>query len=202
MNVSPIYLREVATGKAVAASLCDEIIDEHLEMWDTTWRPAMNAHCQKLPPEAEPQDVEWDWKANSDKWRRVAKYNSFAIVCNGELQGLMLTNNLVPARLTTPVGKPMLYVELLATAPWNRTEIQDPPRYRSTGWMLMLAAIELSREMEYRGRVGLHSLSRSEEFYRVKCEMTDLKMDDKKRMVYFEMTEAQAEAFRQKRKKS
>ncbi len=65
----------------------------------------------------------------------------------------------------------------------------------------MLAAIELSREMEYRGRIGLHSLSRSERFYREKCGMTDLGMDEKKRMIYFEMTEAQAEAFRQKRKK-
>jgi len=89
-------------------------------------------------------------------------------------------------------------VELLATAPWNRAEIQKPPRYRSTGWALMLAAVELSREMEFRGRIGLHSLPGAEPFYRDKCGMTCLGMDEEKGMVYFEMNEEQAETFRQK----
>ncbi len=123
MNVSQIFLRKMATGESVAASLCDEITDEHLKMWETTWRPAIDAYCEGLPPEAKPEDFKWNWKANAGIWRQAVKYNSFAIVCEDELQGLMVTNNILRARLTTPVGQPMIYVELLATAPWNRPEI-------------------------------------------------------------------------------
>lgn len=202
MNVSQIYLREVATGKAVPASLCDEITDEHLEMWDRTWRPVFDAHCQGLPPDANKEDFKWNWKGNATIWRSGAEFNSFAVVCDGALQGLMVTNNVIRARLTAPAKKHLIYVELLATAPWNRPNVQSPPRYRFTGWILILAAIELSLEMEFRGRIGLHSLSRAEPFYRDKCEMTPVERDaDHNNMIYFEMTEKQAEAFRQKRMK-
>ncbi|MEY2427300.1 MAG: hypothetical protein QOJ40_185 [Verrucomicrobiota bacterium] len=196
--MSEIRLRRVATGEAVAASLCDEITDGHLEMWAGTWQPAMEAFGEGMPAEEVPEDSEWNWIANARIWRRFAKYQSFAIICDGGLQGLMVTNNILRARLSIPVGKPIVYVELLATAPWNRAEIQTPPRYRGTGWALMLAAVELSREMEFRGRIGLHSLPGAEPFYRFKCRMTDLGMDQEKGLAYFEMNEEQAEAFRQK----
>jgi hypothetical protein len=197
MNVSPIFLWKLATGKSVPADLCDEITDEHLEMWDRAWKPAMEAHCAGLPPEAEPEDSEWDWKANAQNWRKAVTYLSFAVVCEGELQGMMVTCDTKMNR----AGKPMIYVELLATAPWNRPEIQTPKRYGGVGRALMLAAVELSRQMGFGGRVGLHSLPKAEPFYRTKCGMTDLGMDAKKKMVYFEMNEAQAEDFRQNKKK-
>lgn len=102
--MSEIRLRRLATGEAVAASLCDEITDEHLEMWARTWVPAMEAYCEGRPPEEVPEDSEWNWVANARVWRMFAKYQSFAIVCDGELQGLMVTNNIFSARLSTPLA--------------------------------------------------------------------------------------------------
>ena len=112
MKSARIFLQRVATGEMAEAGLCDEITDEHLEMWDTTWRPMMEAHCEGLPREAEPEDSEWDWKANARQWRRLATFRSFAVVCDGELQGLMVVRDKMNA-----AGMPIIYVELLATAP-------------------------------------------------------------------------------------
>jgi hypothetical protein len=89
---------------------------------------------------------------------------------------------------------PMIYIELVSTAPWNRAEFENPPRFRGVGKSMIKAAIKLSVKEKYKGRIALHSLSGAEDFYR-KCGMTDLGMDEEKEMVYFEMTEAQAQAF-------
>ena len=190
MNVSRVYLQAAATGQLAPADLCDEITDQHLDLWETSWQPAMDAHCAGLPRDAEPEDSEWNWRANAKIWRRLATFRSFAVVCNGELQGLMVVRDTLNA-----AGMPIIYVELLATAPWNRPEISRPPRYRGTGRVLIAAAVTLSRAEGYGGRIGLHSLPAAEPFYRNKCGMTDLGMDAAKGMVYFEMSEAQANAF-------
>ena len=62
----------------------------------------------------------------------------------------------------------------------------------------MLAAVELSLQEEFRGRIALHSLPQADEFYRVKCGMSPLCKDTKyENLTYFEMTPEQAQAFRQ-----
>lgn len=124
-------------------------------------------------------------------------YHSFAITCDGELQGLMLVCDFKSARLQAQFGKPVVYVEFLATAPWNRKEIQTPPRYAGVGTIMVSAAVEASWELGYRGRIGLHALPRAQEFYRDKCGMTELGKDDAHQgLMYYEMTDNQAEAFR------
>ncbi|HXI70027.1 MAG TPA: hypothetical protein VNN22_06680 [Verrucomicrobiae bacterium] len=67
--------------------------------------------------------------------------------------------------------------------------------FARVGKAMIKAAIELSRAQEYKGRIGLHSLSASEKFYRDKCGMADMGMDEEKEMVCFEMTEAPAKEF-------
>ncbi len=66
--------------------------------------------------------------------------------------------------------------------------------------MMMMAAVQLSIDLKYKGRVGLHGLPGAESFYE-DCEMTALGHDAAYgNWMYFEMTEDQAEAFRQKPK--
>jgi hypothetical protein len=65
------------------------------------------------------------------------------------------------------------------------------------GSLLVRAAIELSREEGFKGRIGLHSLPQSNAWYANMCGMTDLGADPgySHQLRYFEMTPEQAEAF-------
>lgn len=199
MEESRVYLRKLEINQLVDASLIDAITDEHLLMWKDTWVPAMAAHSKGKAPAEKPEDHHWDWKWKAERWRPLLKYHSFAIVCEKGLQGLMLANDLKSARLPEQFGKPIIYVELLASAPWNRSKIQKPKRFHGVGTVMMAAAVQLSLDLGFRGRIGLHSLPGAESFYQADCGMTVLGKDAAYRdMIYFEMTEKQAEQFRQK----
>ena len=54
----------------------------------------------------------------------------------------------------------------------------------------------LSQELEFHGRIGLHSLPQANDFYDNTCGMTDLGADsDQQGLHYFEMTPEQTRAF-------
>jgi hypothetical protein len=197
MNESQVYLQKSETYEFVEASLFDKVTDEHLALWDTSWAPAMRAHRSKIPISDTPEDSHWNWKHKATAWRKLLGYQSYALVCQGELQGLMLTDDITSARLAVQFGKPLVYVQFVATAPWNRPEIQNPPKYRGVGRVFILAAIQASLDEGYKGRVGLHSLPKAEEFYRDKCGFTILGPDSShQNLTYYEMTETQADNFR------
>jgi hypothetical protein len=199
MTESKVYLRKVAINQLVEASLFDEITDEHLLIWKTTWVPAMEAYCKGRADAEKPDDSQWNWKWKADKWRPFLKYHSFSIVCEKELQGLMLASDLKSARIQAQFGKPIVYVELLASAPWNRSKIQKPKRFGGVGTIMLAAAIQLSLDLGFKGRIGLHSLPGAESFYQDDCGMTPLGNDAAYgNWIYFEMTEKQADEFRQK----
>lgn len=129
--------------------------------------------------------------------------HSFALLCNGELQALMMARDLASAKLPGQFGRPIVHIEFIATAPWNRPEFQQPVRYKGCGRILILAAIEVSRSCGGKGRIGLHSLPAAEEFYERKCGMTPLGRDAAhQNLLYFEMTETQADHFRRNQMKS
>jgi hypothetical protein len=124
----------------------------------------------------------------------------YSIVCDGVTQGMMIVDTTTKrCRVDSQKGKNLVCVEYVENAPWNRKELLfDPPRYRGIGSILVRAAIELSREEEFKGRIGLHSLPQANSFYANTCGMTDLGVDPDPRyapMRYFEMTPEQAEAF-------
>jgi hypothetical protein len=188
----------MATNQLVEATLANEITDEHLRMWQNTWTPMMQAYCTGRSVADKPDDYQWDWRWKAQKWRPLLTMHSFAIVCENELQGLMLASDIKSARIQNQFGKALVYVELLATAPWNRSKIQKPKRFQGVGTVLIDAAIELSLELGFSGRIGLHSLPGAERFYQNDCGMTPLGQDAAYGdWMYFEMTENQAEAFRQ-----
>lgn len=199
MTTSRIYLKKGATGTMVPAEFHDEVDDTHLAMWEATWKPAMKTHSSGRTLGTSPRDRHWDWRHKVDMLRPYLGYHTFAIVCGGELQGLMLASDVQSARLESQFGKPLVYVEYVATAPWNRVELQKIPRFIGVGSVFIDAAIQLSLECSFRGRIGLHALPQSEDFYR-KCGMSELGPDSAHEgLVYFEMTVVQAKAFRRER---
>jgi hypothetical protein len=62
------------------------------------------------------------------------------------------------SRLAGQLGAPVIYIEAIATAPWNRPGFSPQPKYKGVGQILMQAAISLSIDEEFKGRVALHAL--------------------------------------------
>ena len=80
----------------------------------------------------------------------------------------------------------LIYVDYLATAPWNRPSIQKPIEYRAVGTVLLEFAKYRSEELNYGGLVGLHALPRAVPFYE-KLGMSNCGTDpEKENLVYFE----------------
>jgi len=199
-NVTPIFLVDGSTGEAVPADLRDAIENAQLLDWQTLWQPALAAIIRELAAAGEPtsnwpQSWRWNWRNKMDAVEGLLAYQGFSVVAQGVTQGLARVDLTPEAREPSQAKKPLVYIDYLEVAPWNRAHLGKPPRLRGTGSALLTAAITLSEELGFKGRIGLHSLPQSDEFYR-KLGMVDLGPDAKSYdLRYFEMTAAGAKAF-------
>lgn len=113
----------------------------------------------------------------------------------------MMANDTAFAKMPSQIGMSMLYLDFVATAPWNRPTFQTPPKYKGTGTIFVTAAIHLSLELGFKGRIGLHSLPNAERFYENKVGMTRLGPDaSHEDLNYYEMSRDAAKAFLEKRR--
>jgi hypothetical protein len=198
-TISPIYLIETASEQGVPADLRDVIGEPQLDDWESKWMPALISILSELvargvPQKEWPQSAHWNWRAKIDRLKGLIAYKGYSVVCNGTTQGLMSIDLTKSSRIQK--RKPLVYIDYLEAAPWNRSELGGLPRYRGVGTALITAAVELSMEEGFRGRIGLHALPQSEDFYRKVCGMDDLDYDSSyQNLRYFEMTSKQAEAF-------
>lgn len=191
-------------GKPFELSLWQPVADRHAHDFEQHWRPVFDAHLAQIEAEGGDmatalalrniQDAHWEWAKKAHALNGRLDWQSFAAEADGMTQGLMFVRTLGFAREPSQRGKPLVVIELLATAPWNRPPLVPVPRFKGIGQLLLAAAISLSMHEEFAGRLGLHALSQAESWYRDVCGMTDLGVDQTQ-MRYFEMTEAQARAF-------
>ena len=189
-STSVVYLRDGATGQLVQAELHDSILQRHLDDHKIHWNPLIVAQRE--------QHGHWDWEQKWSHFSAQLSYQSFAIECNGQTQGLMIVNTIKRCRIQQQANKHLVYVEYLEAAPWNRRDIPNCNWFSGVGTVLIAAAIQLSIDEGNHGRIGLHSLPQADTFYRDKCGMTDLGPDasyNPHSLRYFEMTKAQAAAF-------
>lgn len=195
-------LLNVQTDEFEEAFLYEGIDEKNLSDFGAMWLPEFKSNkpdeiSQESIMDANMEDGIWDWKKlESEVQKNRLRYEIYAIECNGCTQGLMLVDKVCCGKHPEQVGKPIIYVTLLATAPWNRPRLSDNPLYRGVGRTLISCAISLSLEEEFEGRIGLHSLLGAEVFYRTKIGMTDLDIGSgNSDLRYFEMTMDQAKAF-------
>jgi hypothetical protein len=185
----------------VEAALRDDLTADELFKAEKEWRPArleLLQRCKEngLAESEWPQHWKWDWEAKAEYLSMLA-CSAFGIFLEGKWQGLMLTTTAGhQARLEPDQGKDLVYCEFLESAPWNLQKllgrVGDKARFRGIGPRLLEAAICLSLNEGFHGRLGLLSLPQSEGFYRG-CGMTDL--GPSPRLNYFEMTRTQATSF-------
>jgi GNAT superfamily N-acetyltransferase len=200
-ETSTIYLLDASTNEPVEAELRDRVEQQHVDDWTRTWRPALEAALKELvehgvPRHQLPQNRHWNWEAKIASVQGLLGHRSFCVVADRVTQGLMRVDLTRAARAAAHAGKPLVYVDYLETAPWNRAELAVSPRLRGVGMALITAAVSLSVEEGFHGRIGLHSLPQADEFYRNKCKMDDLGEDAKyQNLRYFEMTSERAGAF-------
>jgi hypothetical protein len=201
VEISTIFLLERASGTTIEAELRDAIEEPQLVDWQTRWQPALMRVLQELarqgvPMAQWPQSWHWDWRTKTTQVAGLLAYKGFSVVCGGITQGLMRVDLNKLGRLPAQKGKPIVYVDYLEVAPWNRPDLGQAVRYKGVGTALLVAAIALSRDEGFNGRIGLHSLPQADAFYRERCGMTDLGPDTAyQNLHYFEMTPDQATAF-------
>jgi hypothetical protein len=193
-----VILRHVDSGHDVEADLIDRIDTAFAKRAEDTWQTYLAAaRATALAANRPFPDLEhdhWQWERKVKLTERFLPYPTLGIECDAQVQGLMLLEtdgNF--ARLSTQTGSPLVYVNLLATAPWNLQEITDPPRYRGVGTILLAKAAAISIDLGFKGRLGLHSLPRSEPWYE-RLDFTCVGPDPKKQnLKYYEISPDQAQ---------
>lgn len=193
-NQYPIPLVDGSTKQVIDAVLFDSIEDRHIDDFEQKWQPWLANWLAQNPHLPRQESAHWDWRRKTQSLGNLLAYPSFAIEYGNETQGLMIVTNMHACRIPSQKGKPSIYVEFLETAPWNRSRLTIP-KYKRVGPALIDVAIQLSLHDGFDGRIALHSLPQSDDWYRTNCGMTDLGQDPDKNLRYFEMTEIQARAF-------
>lgn len=195
-----VFLLESASGHAVEASLVTPLSDKHIVDWKNRWRPTHLASLKGLiaagvRPGSGTQHSHWSWEKKEKAIKGLLAYQGYAIECNDVTQGMMVVSLTRTCRLPEQAGKPLVYVEFLEAAPWNRTQLGKLSQFRGVGSILIAAAVNLGHQEGFSGRIGLHSLPQADAFYRDKIGMTELGQDiDHNNLRYFEMTQVQAKA--------
>lgn len=198
--IGNIELFNRETKEFEPASVYQELDTKNHEDFERLWKPMLTRHSAgdvspTISVNAKAPDSHWLWVDKSQVAANSLQYETFAVECGGITQGLMLVDVTKFARLDAHRGREMVYVELLASAPWNRNGFMPNPVYKGVGQVLVATAISLSTDLGFNGRIGLHALTSSESWYRDAIGFTDCGYDENKKMSYFEMSEMQAASF-------
>lgn len=200
-----VFLRKNATGQLVEATLHERIDGAYARRVDDAWLTFLAAEEAKAKSQGgyfiDLEHSHWAWETKVAESARLLSCPTLAIECDGETQGLMLLKTdghfaMLPAQ----VDKPLVYVTYLASAPWNLQGVVEQPRFSGVGTVMMAAAIQMSIEAEFKGRVGLHALPRAESFY--ECHgLLSLGIDnEKENLKYYELGVQGATEFLSRRK--
>lgn len=201
-------------GRPLKVDIVEGLDAIHLNHIEQAWKPLMKRQRDKAVLEfftqlAEEErtheafvailgrmgvpDSHWDWRRKCTIAPGTQR-QAYGLLNGDQVEAAMMLAFDHQTRLGTP-GEPLVYVDFLATAPWNRATIQRPERFRRLGTMLLGAAVEVSRIHGLEGRCGLHALPPAEGFYR-QAGMQDLGADQAYYdLHYFEFDAAVARAF-------
>lgn len=197
-----VQLWERAASCLVSAELVDGVDANDVARAVSSWMPLIETRKQELidqgvPRDMWPQHLHWNWQVKVTRYSGLA-FRTIGIEYRGDIQGLMLIGNVGhDCRIPIQVGKPLIYIHFLSTAPWNDRNFTAQPLYGAVGKILVAAAIQMSIDNSFKGRIGLHSLPQAKSYYD-ECGMTNRGPDPlpgAENLCYFEMTPEQAQAF-------
>lgn len=153
-------LEACASGETKIAEingLCREAAKHRI---DGEW---WNDQLETLRPLDQEPDCHWNWCQIISSYQNKPMYAARCVqTSDGLIQGAMLLRRKVNSVLEP--GEPAVFIDRLATAPWNRDNLAKLPNYRGIGTGFVLYAIVLSYSQGYCGRVNLQAVA-SEDFY-------------------------------------
>jgi len=198
---SPAVLND-SQGQLRDAVLLEDLCRSDIDAAEAEWQPFSEAEISRAersgqPRSNLPEHRHWDWRRKYEAVGHLLAYRFLGIECDSQVQGLMLVATAGRVcRIESQRGLPLIYIHFLATAPWNSRRLMGKPRFSGVGSVLLAAAVRLSTDEEFGGRVGLHSLPQADGWYR-RCRMTDLGPDPSEmhELRYFEMTPENANDF-------
>ena len=201
-------------AKTFRIDLAEGLDASHLDFMEAQWTPALKRQYGlailqffQLPAadrtlekfrevlgELDVQDHHWSWR-NKCSIAPGTNRRVFSLLNVGDVEAAMVL--LFGKNSRDPVERlPIVYVDFVAVAPWNRKKFQDPRRFRNLGTVMLGAAVQLSQTLGFGGRCGLHSLTQSEGFYR-RIGMRDFGPDSAySSLRYFEFDATGAANFR------
>jgi len=180
-----VRLYDRLAQKPVAAEIT-AMTHRHVQTLNSNWIQAfqLRQHAQ----ERDEDFLMWNTgKGYFDLLIHREGLRSFALIAEENVQGvLLLQSETQPSRLES--NRSLIYVRYLATAPWNRRDKRGPGQLRGVGTVLMAWATQESRDVGCNGRLGLHSLRGSDDFYH-RLGLHNLGLDAARRgMNYFELS--------------
>jgi len=198
---------DMSSGAFIDAELTDEVTMDHFIETQRDWRPLVVAATKSMvlrgvDPKLQPRHWHWNWE-NKEIQLKQFGVSFHGIEYAGQLQGVMKVDLAkYAARIPTQTGEGLAYIDYLEVAPWNireiASELGQEQRFGVVGVNLYAAAVLLSKEAGFEGRVGLHSLPhpKTEQFYQKTCRMLPLQRDKAKEdLLYLETTPELAELF-------
>lgn len=202
-------------GRPFKVDLAEGLDGAHIDFIEQQWAPALQRQYDlallnffQLPVTSQTQekwietlgtfgvqDSHWEWRTKCSVApgtnRRI-----FSLLNASEVEAAMLV--LLGKLSRDGTSLPIVYVDYVAVAPWNRKAVQNPQRFRNLGTVMLGAAVATSKSMGLEGRCGLHSLPQSEGFYR-RIGMSDFGVDAAYfSLRYFEFTSQSARKFIEK----
>jgi hypothetical protein len=170
MDDYPVQLLDNAANTAAEATLRASLTADVVIATEALWKP----YRQAIP---QAEHSHWDWSLKTGRLV-IPRARIMGIECRGVIEGMAFVLEQGKfARLPPAVGRPLLYVDFLETAPWNLRTFVANPRFRGVGQTMMVAVTRLSELLGCEGRVGLHALQQAEDFYARKCQMSVLGPD-------------------------
>ncbi|MEA5575316.1 GNAT family N-acetyltransferase [Anabaena sp. UHCC 0451] len=171
-----IQLNRGTENSPVNANLV-ELSQKHIHDYENLWREELRVF--------QAEDKFWDWLFKLGYISKQDNQEGYALECEGCTQGLMMVETQLHGSRSA-IGQRLVYIQYITSAPWNRKEIQSPPRYKGVGTALLRYARLRSVELGYGGRIGLHSLPTAERFYENQ-NMFNLGIDEEyENLTYFE----------------
>ncbi len=196
MSTQAIQIIDGASSQLVDAILHDDLSVDVIERTEASWGPKRRQATEDAHQRGDrrPEHSHWKW----DRPEKLSKlqflaYRCLGVECDGEFQGLMMVDTTSHfATLSPDDNKPLIYIEYIECAPWNVRPLTNSPRYKSVGQVLVAAAIQLSREEGFNGRIGLYAIPQAVAFYE-KLSMQKLGVHPiHDRLTYFEFSAKQA----------
>lgn len=162
--------------------------EHHIRLANSTWAAAFQDRYRLH----EHDEDSWMWYPSEvylDLLLQRRRLRAYAIVAGEMILGvLFLHDETHLSRLGR--RQPLVYINYVATAPWNRRDNRGAGRLRGVGTALIGWATQYSHEIGCEGRLGLHSLRSSDAFYGRLC-FRNFGIDAAHRgMSYFEQCDA------------